>query len=283
MTVATPIAQALAYVDGCLPADQRREFERSLATDKGLAASLEQWRLQNEAIRRTFGDKALNPGRGHAERASAPPLADVPPLGRDLPRRRETLGRDLRAQVVVPHERSRVASRAAIGRRLARAVAAALAAIIVLASSAAPTPTDPSPQLAAAFSAYRTYALAAQPEFAAVDVATLERWLRPQLGGWVAVPDLGAGGFALVGGRVVPGAQGPGGFVLYRNSAGARLGLTLESSETPPRASARTSGVLIAAPLVAPAPEEATLVAPADAADLAHLVEVARFSAAPAR
>lgn len=283
MSVATPIAQALAYADGCLPVDQRREFERSLATDRALAASLEQWRLQNEAIRRTFGDKALNPGRSHAERVPAPAPADLPPLGRDLPRRRETLGRDLRAQIVAPRERSRLASRSAIGRRLARAVAAPLTAIIVLASSAAPVPTDPSPRLAAAFSAYRTYAGAAQTEFAAADAATLERWLRPQLGGWVAVPNLVAGGFTLVGGRVVSGAQGPAGFVLYRNSAGARLGLTLESAEAPPRAAARTSGVLIAAPLVAPAPEEAMLVAPAGAADLARLAEVAHFSAAPER
>jgi anti-sigma factor RsiW len=283
VSVATPTAQALAYVDGCLPTDQRLEFERSLTADQGLAACLEQWRLQNEAIRRTFGDKALSQGRGVAEHTPAPAHADLPPLGRDLPRRRESLGRDLRAQVVAPRERARVASRAAIGRRLARAGAATLAAIIVVASSGAPAPTDPSPQLAAALSAYRTYAGSGQTEFAAADAAMLERWLRPQLGGWVAVPNLGAAGFALVGGRVFPGAQGPAGFVLYRNPVGARLGLTLESGEAPSHAAMRTSGALIAAPLVAPAPEEATLVAAAGAADLTRLAETARFSEAPGR
>src|SRR5262249_40959101 len=128
MTVATPIAQALAHIDGCLPADQQREFEKNLAADKGLAASLEQWRLQNEAIRRTCGGRGRGRGRSAAEAAPAPPLADLPPLGRDLPRRRESLGRDLRAQIVAPRERSRVASRAAIHRRLATVVAASLAA-----------------------------------------------------------------------------------------------------------------------------------------------------------
>jgi anti-sigma factor RsiW len=283
MTVATPIAQALAYIDGCLPADQRREFEQSLAADKNLAARLEQWRLQNEAIRRTFGGKALSQEQSHAEPAPTHAPATPPPLGRDLPRRRESLGRDLRAQVVAQRGRSRVASRPRVARRLARAAAATLAGVIVLAWSAAPAPRDPSQRLAAAFSAYRTYAGSAQMEFASADAAMLERWLRPRLGGWVAVPDLGAGGFAPVAARVVSGAQGPAGFVLYRNSADARLGVTIESAEASPPDNGRTSGVLIAAPFVAPAPEQATLVAPAGAVDLARLAEMVRFPAARER
>jgi anti-sigma factor RsiW len=136
---------------------------------------------------------------------------------------------------------------------------------------------------ASAFSAYRTYARAAETEFAAVDPGALERWLRPQLGGWIAVPDLAAGGFALIGGRVVPGAQGPAGFALYKNSAGARIGLMLESGEGSPTPVSRASGALDALALPAPAPEQAVLVAGGGAADLARLATLARFSVAPPR
>lgn len=278
MSVATPIAQALAYVDDCLPANQQREFERNIAADKSLAACVEQWRLQNEAIRRTFGDKAHG---GVPDRAPAAlPLGAAPPVNRDSPRRRESLGQDLRAQVVAPGKSRSVEPLRAAGRLVRAAVAPTAIAAVICAFSAAPVPTDRSSQLtAAAFSAFRTYAAAAQTEFATADSAALEQWLKPQLGGWVAVPSLGVGGFALIGGRVVPGAQGPAGFALYKNSAGARIALILESSENPPRLAPRTSGALTALPLTAPTPEVATLVAARGAVDLARLPGLARFSA----
>lgn len=282
MSVKTPSAQALAYVDGCLPADQRREFERSLTADKSLAACVEQWRLQNEAIRRAFSVKAPSEGRAHSEHVPARPLGDLPSLGRDMPRRRESLGRDLRAQVVAPREKPS-AARLSPGRRVTRGVAAPLLAALICMLSAGPVPTDPSQQLAgAAFSAYRTYAGAAQAEFIAADPTALERWLRPQLGGWIAVPDLTAGGFALIGGRIVPGAAGPAGFALYKNSADVRLGLMLELAEAGPSPVLRSSGALHALSLPAPAPEQATLVG-ADATDLARLPTLARFSTTPRR
>jgi anti-sigma factor RsiW len=273
----------LAYVDGCLPVDQRREFERMLATDQGLAACVEKWRLQNEAIRRTFCDKPPNQAnqeRVLAEPVAAKPFGDLPP-GRDLPRRRESLGRDLRAQVVAPRQ-ERTLGRLSAGRRLVRGVAAPLVAALICILSATPVPTDFSGQLAMfAFSAYRTYAGAAQAEFSSADPAALEQWLRPQLGGWIAVPSLAAGGFALIGGRIAPGAQGPAGFALYKNSTGGQIGLMLESGEASRTLVPRAGGVLVALPLAAPAPEQATLVGVAAAADLAQLATVARFSAEP--
>jgi len=276
VSAGAPLAQALAYADDCLAPDERRAFERRMAADPALAARIEQWRRQNEAIRQAFADVAL------AESA-APATATVPPpLRRDFGRRRQSpfdadaTGRSL-ARSGAPPQPGEIA-RPAPRRRLPRRGFALFAAAFALVWSAAPAPRDASADLAsAAFSAFRTFADGGAPEFATTETAALETWLRGRLGGWLALPDLGAAGLTLVGGRVISGAEGPAAFALYRDRAGARVGLTVESSETAAPPLIRASGALVATALAAPGPEQATLVAVRGEVDIGGLARRADF------
>ena len=286
MSAVATLAQALAYVDDCLGPDQKREFERRLATDQSLAARVEHWRLQNEALRKTFGERPPAAIRGLIAGESSSPLADSPaPTQCELSYRRVAVGPAFRGPRAALLERLPAEPRRVASRRLRRGSFVALAAALLCALGASPAPVDSAPQLAsAAFSAYRTYAAAAtQPEFATALTGALEQWLRPQLGGWVAVPDLSAAGFALTGGRVIAGAQGPAAFALYKNSAGVRIALSMESGEAGLQSVIRANGALIAAPLDAPALERAMLVAVSGAVDVDRLIRLARFSAAAQR
>lgn len=278
MSAGAPLTQALAYVDDCLAPEERRAFERRMAADPALAARIEQWRRQNEAIRQAFADTAL------AEGAAPAPATIPPPLRRDFGRRRQSpfdadaQGRSL-ARAGAPPQSHEIA-RSAPSRRLPRPGFVLFAAALVLAWSAAPAPRDASADLAgAAFSAFRTFADGDALEFATTETAALETWLRRRLGGWLALPDLGAAGFTLVGGRVISGAEGPAAFALYRDRAGARLGLTVESGEAAAPPVIRASGALVATALAAPGPEQATLIAVKGEVDIGGLARRARFPA----
>lgn len=280
MTVGAPLAQALAYVDDCLAPGERRDVERKMAADPDLAEKIQQWRRQNEAIRLAFADQEPGEHEGAAE--SAPPIAIAP-----LPARREFGRRDASETNIQTRRLARpgapprhIAKRSARWRYCRRRGSVLIAACLALAWSAAPAPRDPSAPLAsAAFSAFRTFADNASPEFATADAAALAAWLRPRLGASIVLPDLGAAGFTLIGGRVISGAEGPAAFALYRNLAGARIGLSVESGEAAPAFFSRASGALAAIALAAPGPERATLVAAKGAVDLDRLVRLARFPA----
>ncbi|MCB1940199.1 MAG: anti-sigma factor, partial [Rhodocyclaceae bacterium] len=56
-------------------------------------------------------------------------------------------------------------------------------------------------------------------------------WLTKRLGVDVPTPDLQAQGFALMGGRLLPGDTGPGAQLMYQDDAGLRLTLYLSRSE----------------------------------------------------
>ncbi|MGH7029771.1 MAG: anti-sigma factor family protein [Stellaceae bacterium] len=87
------------------------------------------------------------------------------------------------------------------------------------ASAAARTTT------AAAIEAYRVYSVEGRHpvEVAAAQEAHLVQWLSKRLGRPLVVPDLGAVGFHLMGGRLLPGADGPAAQLMYENGKGTRL------------------------------------------------------------
>jgi anti-sigma factor RsiW len=105
----------------------------------------------------------------------------------------------------------------------------------------------------------------------------LEEWLRPKLGGWVALPDLSVAGFTLTGGRLIPGPHGPAAFVVYQNMAGARVGVVIESGEGAAGSAIHVSGALHAAGLAAPSLEQGVVVA-ANAEDIERTARLARFA-----
>ncbi len=78
---------------------------------------------------------------------------------------------------------------------------------------------------AAAIEAYRVYSVEARHpvEVAAAQEAHLVQWLSKRLGRPLVVPDLGAVGFRLMGGRLLPSADGPAAQLMYENAKGTRL------------------------------------------------------------
>jgi anti-sigma factor RsiW len=282
------LAQALAYVDECLTPEERRDFERRMAGDPALVARVEQWRAQNKAIRKVFSENWEQ--REQARRADfATParrieLRRVTPSERELESPPPQIERTASQAQRVISAPAKPAIRADVWRgRLAPLCCALFGAALFCLLSATPAPPDRSPLLtSAAFSAYWAFGGANRMDFATGDRAALERWLQPQLAGVVVIPDFSAAGFALLGGRVIPGAEGPAAFALYENALGGRIGLTFEPGETTPASHSfvSVSDGLIAVALPAPAPGDLTIVGRPAAADLKRLVRLAR-SAAP--
>jgi anti-sigma factor RsiW len=62
-------------------------------------------------------------------------------------------------------------------------------------------------------------------EVGADQEAHLVQWLSKRLGSAIVVPKLGAQGFFLVGGRLLPSNKGPAAQIMYQDKAGARLTL----------------------------------------------------------
>jgi anti-sigma factor RsiW len=260
-----------------------------MAGDQELTARVEQWRRQNEAIRKIFGENWI--GREAQSRADFDaPLRSEPSSATPLRRvaKRQTDSREhksvrgLPASAGQPKQAEPRPVKAG-GGRLGRSLALLFAGLVALAMSVTPAPFDRSALLtSAAFSAYRTFANGRTMEFAGAEPAALERWLRSQLGGFVAIPNFAPAGFALVGGRVTAGAQGPAAFALYQNSVGERVGLSLERGESTSSSKpfVRTSDDLTAVALAGSGSTDATLVGKAGTADLLWLARLARPSLA---
>jgi anti-sigma factor RsiW len=68
-------------------------------------------------------------------------------------------------------------------------------------------------------------------EVGAADEQHLVAWLTKRLGAPVHVPDLAANGFALLGGRLLPAAQGPSAQFMYEDDGGRRLTLYVAVSD----------------------------------------------------
>jgi anti-sigma factor RsiW len=282
------LAQALAYVDECLTLEEKRDFERRMAADPALVARIEQWRAQNKAIRKVFNENWEQREKARRAEFETPArrieLRRVTPSERELaplPPQIEGKASPVRRVISAPTKPDIRAE--TWRRRLAPRCCALFGAALFCVLSATPAPPDRSPLLtSAAFSAYWAFGGAKKMEFATSEKAALERWLQPQLGGVVVIPDFSAAGFALLGGRVIPGAQGAAAFALYENGLGSRIGLTFEPGETTPASHSlvSVSDGVIAVALPSPARGDLTIVGKTTAADLKRLVGLAR-SAAP--
>ncbi len=195
-----------AYVDGQLGEAERAAVEAYLAAHPGAAAEIASWTRQNEALTALF-----------------PPMANeaVPPR-------------------LAAHRLAREVKTAR--RRSLRAIAAAL--VLVALGGAigwvgrdALTPAEAaSDRLIDA--AVTAHALYVKEKSRAVEVAAdapnLMSWLSNRITTPIDAPDLGVDGFALLGGRLLPG---PAAQLMYENAADERLTLYITAA-LPDRAQA---------------------------------------------
>lgn len=177
--------------------------------DSADAATAAEWARQDRALRRLYAPVAAE---GLPDRFAA--ILGRAVLG-------DTSGRGGAAQP---------ASRSFPPRRAAAAAAAILALGIALGFGAArldlPGTAAAGPTLAdAALLAHSTYAPEVRHpvEVAASDSAHMTAWLSKRLGRAVAPPDFADEGFRLIGGRVLPDANGPAAAMMYEDATGARV------------------------------------------------------------
>ena len=239
--------EMLAYVDNCLPREDRLSFECRMIEDPAIRRQVSQWRFQNDAIRAAFPDPTARPPSGGRKTfAGLGPAVDRTAQGvRALRENRTPTRRPLverpneipRPRELLPTEldlSERAAARPpGAARRALFAIIGALALWMI--GGLIFSNDQPLTFVRAGAAAYRTYAAnELRPvEMATSDRAVLNAWLAPQLPGAAAIPDLSEAGLTLLGGRVVPGAAAPASFALYDNAQGERIGFYAEVLDAP--------------------------------------------------
>jgi len=184
-----------AYVDGQLDAASRSEVEAYLAAHPDTARLVQEWRAQNEALHATY-DGVMN---------------EPIPL---------QLTNDLRSR--------------AWPRGLAASIAW-LACGLTIGWFAHPmlSPANVPPPMAFAKEAMLAHVLYTAEKRHPVEVsaeqeAHLVAWLSKRLDAPIRAPDLSRQGFALLGGRLLPGTAGPLAQLMYESTTGERLTLTVK-------------------------------------------------------
>lgn len=185
-----------AYVDGELPADRRSAVEDWLATHPDDDARVAAWRSIGEAVRARYGAVADEP---------VPARLDLNRLKRVPP------------------------------RWMMGAAAAVLAAFIAGGSigwfahgaAAAPVMRDAAETLSdEAIAAHRLYiGEVRHPIEVRADESHLIPWLSRRLGTALKAPDFSDFGLRLMGGRLLPGIEGPAALFMYENGNGERFTL----------------------------------------------------------
>ncbi|AJY39310.1 anti-sigma factor [Burkholderia humptydooensis] len=187
-----------AFVDGELPDAERRAIAERLAADPRAAGVVSHYRAQRAALRALFAD----------------PVA-------------QRSGPCIVLRVRTPWWR-----RAAFaGGALAAGVALGWLGGALAPQWGAPAGV----QAAFAHEADHAYAVYAPDARHPVEIAggrdgALAAWLSTRVGRRIAAPSLDEYGFALLGGRLLPGATGPAAQFMYENAAGGRLALYVSAS-----------------------------------------------------
>jgi anti-sigma factor RsiW len=233
----------LAYVDGCLPRQDHDALETAMAESPEIRRQIEEWRSQNEAIRIAFAEPAASGKFSAAAHvpARAQRAAEAKRQGAEPDRRRPAIAAVRErpsgdAAAMLPTAGLTIRAK---GRRAnaANGIFRAILGALALWCASALWPSNPSIGFVAAGSAaYRTFAgNPARPvEVATKDRAVLERWFAGQGASPAPAPDLSAAGFALIGGRIIPGAFSPAQFMLYENAGRERVAVTIEPLDSPP-------------------------------------------------
>jgi anti-sigma factor RsiW len=179
------------YVDGELPADRRQAVETWLANHADDAARVAAWRAQAEAIRARYGAVIHEP---------------VPD--------RLTLNRIMRKQ----RSWGAVAAAAAIAAFLVGGFAGWMAR-----GASAAAPSAVALFTADALDAHKLYISEVRhPIEVKAEEDHLLPWLSRRVGTTLRAPDLGGFGLKLLGGRLLPGVDGPAALFMYEGANGER-------------------------------------------------------------
>jgi len=225
-----------AWVDGRLPADERARIDAAIAADAGLRAHAAHLQQQNLGLRELFDRELAEP---------VPAELSAAALGQARADRRAGAGlrTDGRAAANHPWFR-RVAgllAAGAIGLVLGWLARGALPDGAPVVASARPPAADTGPSHAgvpltrAAAVAHAAYVPEVRHpvEVGAGEQAHLVAWLSKRLGTSLRVPDLGAHGFTLVGGRLLPDdSGGVAALFMFENPSGTRLTLFVRRDAT---------------------------------------------------
>ncbi len=193
--------QLHAYADGLLDRETRAGVEAALAASPADAARVQSWMRQNELLRASFDPVLLEP---------------VPDRLRLLRIRRAWLPYAMAAVWVVLGVAIGVGGSALLRDRDAAASAS-------LARRAAMAHAVYSPEVRHPV------------EVGAAEQDHLVRWLSKRLGSDLKAPLLQALGYELVGGRLLPGENGPVAHFMYQDGRGQRLTLYVSSRKGDPR------------------------------------------------
>ena len=198
-------AELHAYIDGLLPAERRAEIEAYLAAHPEDAQRARAWQEQNQALHAWFDPVLAEALPARVRRSTR--LRRMPPALRY-------------AAVAVWFALGGVA-----GWYLHAYNTVQSAAGIAFAREAVIAHAVYSPEVRHPV------------EVGADQEAHLVAWLSKRLGASLKVPHLQAVGYQLVGGRLLPGNQGPGAQFMFQDSNGRRLTLYVrrgarDSSET---------------------------------------------------
>ena len=190
-----------AYIDDELPAERRGDVEAWLAAHPDDAARVQAWRAMAEAL--------------HARYDS---VAD------------EAVPKRLEVERLVRQPR----------KWMVGAIAAALLAFIAggavgwMAHGASAAPSAFQNFTLDALDAHRLYVVEVRHpvEVAGSERTHLQQWLSKRCGYNVKAPELDGTGLRLVGGRLLPGPQGPAAFFMYESPTGERFTLYTSRAET---------------------------------------------------
>lgn len=197
-----------AYVDGQLDEGRRAAIETWLAANPAAAERVRGWQDQRSALHAAFDAVLTEP---------------------------------------VPERLRQAARRPSPGRRPLFRVAAAVAwlalgSVIGYAIRASQPPGEDGPpaiaRSAAIAHAVYTPEIRHPVEVGADQEAHLVQWLSKRLGASLKVPHLGGEGYALVGGRLLPGESGPVAQFMYEDASGKRLTLYVRTDATDHRETA---------------------------------------------
>jgi anti-sigma factor RsiW len=195
-----------AYIDGQLPAAQRADVEARLAADPDAAARVQAYRAQKQALREMFDPVIDEPIPERLRELATAPAGKTAPRGKRFlsPWSLQRIAASLLIAVFsgalgwLAHDRYRPAER--------------LQAMSL-------------PRQAAVAHAVFSPDVRRPVEVTAEQEDQLVTWLSKRMGTPVRPPKLGAVGYELVGGRLLPGSKGPVAQFMYQDATGQRLTL----------------------------------------------------------